>query len=179
MTGLLLVAVALGLSNFAAGIAIGLNGVDGRLRIRIAVIFGFFEAVMPLVGLLIGHRVATSIGAAATYVGGGLLMATGAFTYWQARRDTAHVAVRPTRGPQLIVTGAALSVDNLIVGFALGSFKIPLAVAAGVIAVVSVAMSLAGLELGKRIGPSVERWSGEVAGGLLIGIGVLVVIGLI
>jgi len=58
VSGIILVAAALGLSNFAAAIGIGLSGVDGRLRIRIAIIFGFFEAVMPLLGLLVGHRVA-------------------------------------------------------------------------------------------------------------------------
>ncbi len=66
MFGIILVAVALGLSNFAAAIGIGLSGVDGRLRICIAIIFGFFEAAMPLLGLLVGHRVADSIGSAAS-----------------------------------------------------------------------------------------------------------------
>jgi len=61
VSGIILVAAALGLSNFAAAIGIGLSGVDGRLRIRVAIIFGFFETVMPLFGLLIGQRVAGSI----------------------------------------------------------------------------------------------------------------------
>ena len=50
MLALLLVAVSLGLSNFAAAIAIGITGVDRRLRLRIALAFGVFEAGMPIAG---------------------------------------------------------------------------------------------------------------------------------
>lgn len=51
MLALILVATALGLSNFAAAIGIGLSGVDTRVRLRVAIVFGTFEAAMPLPGL--------------------------------------------------------------------------------------------------------------------------------
>lgn len=179
MSGLIFVAVALGLSNFAAGIGIGLNGVDGALRIRIAVIFGLFEAAMPLVGLLIGHRVANSIGSTASYLGGGLLIATGAFTFWQAHVEVSQVSVQTTDLGKLVLTGAALSIDNLVVGFALGTFKVPLVLAVIIIALVSVGMSLVGLEIGRKMGRSVERWSGEVGGAILIIVGILIASGIL
>ncbi len=47
--------------------------------------------------------------------------------------------------------------DNLAVGFALGAYRVSLPVAALVIGAVSVAMSLAGLELGARIGAVAVR----------------------
>ena len=124
VSGIILVAAALGLSNFAAAIGIGLSGVDGRLRIRIAIIFGFFEAAMPLLGLLVGHRAAGSIGSAASYLGGGLLIATGLYAFAQAKMSSSVVA-GPTNTGKLILTGAALSIDNLVVGFALGAYKVP------------------------------------------------------
>jgi manganese efflux pump family protein len=52
---LVLVAGSLGMSNFAASIAIGLSGVDRSLRVRIAFAFGLFEAGMPVLGLLLGR----------------------------------------------------------------------------------------------------------------------------
>jgi len=113
VSGIILVAAALGLSNFAAAIGIGLSGVDRQLRIRIAIIFGFFEAAMPLLGLLVGHRVAGSIGSAASYLGGGLLIATGIYAFVQARLAASEVA-GPTNTGKLILTGAALSIDNLV-----------------------------------------------------------------
>jgi putative Mn2+ efflux pump MntP len=64
--GLALVAVSLGASNLAAAIAIGLGGVDAQTRRRVALIFGVFEAGMPLVGLAIGREVAGSLGGSAS-----------------------------------------------------------------------------------------------------------------
>jgi putative Mn2+ efflux pump MntP len=58
MLALLLLAVALGLSNFAAAIGIGVSGVRGRDRVRIAVVFGVFEAGMPVLGVALGQGLA-------------------------------------------------------------------------------------------------------------------------
>jgi putative Mn2+ efflux pump MntP len=43
MLAVLLVAVSLGLSNFAAVVGIGVTGIDARARLRVGLIFGFFE----------------------------------------------------------------------------------------------------------------------------------------
>ena len=72
MLALLFLAVALGLSNFAAAIGIGVSGVRGGLRVRIAVVFGLFEAGMPVLGLVLGHGLADSLGQAARWLGGAL-----------------------------------------------------------------------------------------------------------
>ena len=178
MSGIILVAIAVGFSNFAAAIGIGLSGVDATLRVRVALIFGFFEAAMPLVGLLVGHRVSTSIGSAASYLGGGLLIITGVYAVVRARRAPDEIPASPGLG-RLVVTGAALSIDNLVVGFALGTYKVSIIVAAAVIAVVSVGMTLVGLELGKRLGASVEKWSAEIGGVVLIFVGIAIASGIL
>lgn len=178
MSDVLLIAVAVGLSNFAAAIGIGLSGADGRLRLRIAIVFGFFEGAMPLVGLLIGSRLAHSVGSAASYLGGGLLMVAGIYTVVRARRGSPDEPPRSSGMGGLLVTGAALSIDNLIVGFALGTHEVSVLAAAVVIAVVSVGMSLVGLELGNRAGASVEKWSAELGGAVLVSVGVAIASGI-
>jgi putative Mn2+ efflux pump MntP len=72
-----------------------------------------------------------------------------------------------------------VSIANLAVGFALGTFHVSLAVAAVIIGAVSVTMSLVGLELGSRTGTKTgER--GELLGGLvLIGVGIAVATGVL
>jgi hypothetical protein len=59
---LLPVAVALGWSNFAASVGIGISGTDARTRLRIDIIFGLFETGMPVLGLLLGHSLAHDLG---------------------------------------------------------------------------------------------------------------------
>jgi putative Mn2+ efflux pump MntP len=250
----LLVAVSVGMSNFAASIGLGAAGADARTRLRVAVIFGLFEGGMPALGLLLGRSLAGTLGQAAHWAGAGLLIATGGYGLLQAvRASRAARAVagradaraardqpdkqdqpiaqdrqmpapresparaplpppsgksaesqgkgaavpeseltppapagrpgRPPRQPlvRLIVTGLALSMDNLVVGFAVGTFPVSLVAAVVTIAAVSVAMSLGGLELGARLGARLGAQTGsrgELIGGLaLIGVGIALAAG--
>ena len=172
MLALLLVAASLGLSNFAASIAIGISGVDQQLRVRTALAFGLFEAGMPIIGLLLGHRLSHTLGSRANIIAGALLIATGAFTVAQALRTPdqppSTLNLRPGR---LMLLAASLSIDNLIVGFALGAHHVSLPVAVTVIAVISVGLSLIGLELGSHLGTRVEHNSELLAGIVLICVG--------
>lgn len=190
MLALLLLAVALGLDNLAAAIGIGIGGISGGTRVRIAVVFGLFEAGMPVLGLLLGHGLANSIGQAARWLGGAALIAFGVAGLIQARRDGTRGAGgrgRPQRSSgeptgrqptgRLLFGGLVLSGDNLAAGFALGAYHTSLAVAAMVFGVVSVAMSLVGLELGARIGAAAGERSELVACVLLIVVGAVIAAG--
>ncbi|HYL07209.1 MAG TPA: manganese efflux pump [Candidatus Udaeobacter sp.] len=178
---LLLVSVSVGLSNFAGAIGIGLSGINARTRIRVGIAFGFFEALMPLIGLVLGQAVAGYIGHhLAGDVAGGILILTGLYTILQARQVKAEDAgPRRLQTHRLIITALALSLDNLAVGFALGGLDIPIILAAATMGIVSVAMSLAGLELGHRLGRRVEEWSEEIGGVVLILVGAAVAIGIL
>jgi putative Mn2+ efflux pump MntP len=182
MLALLLVALSLGLSNFAASVGIGVSGIDGRTRLRVGVIFGVFETGMPILGLLLGRSLANALGHAAHWIGAALLIATGAYAIVQALRSRSGktpAAPAGQRTGRLLVTGAALSIDNLAVGFALGTFHVDLAVAAVVIGAVSITMSLLGLELGSRLGTRTGD-RGELVGGVvLIGVGVTIAAGVL
>ncbi len=203
MLALLLVAVSLGLSNFAGAVGIGVSGVDARTRIRVGVFFGLFETGMPIVGLLLGHSLAAALGHAAHWIGAALLIAVGGYAVIQAVRDRSadhrgadnhgadhggadnHSA--DNRGPEaadaghgtgrLLVTGLALSVDNLAVGFALGAYHVNVLLAAVVIGAVSVTLSLIGLELGNRLGARTGERSELIGGLVLIAVGAAIAAG--
>jgi putative Mn2+ efflux pump MntP len=177
---LLLVALALGLSNFAASIGIGLNRISFATRIRTGLAFGFFEALMPIAGLVAGRAVATRIGETGRYLGGALLVLTGVYALWQARRMPGTSRRDHVLGlRQLLVTAFALSLDNLVVGFGLSFSQAPILLAALLIAAVSVAMSVAGLELGERAGGRAGKWSEEIGALVLILVGIAVGTGLL
>ena len=195
MLALLLLAVSVGLSNAAAAISIGVSGIRGGTRVRVAVIFGLFEAGMPLLGLAVGDGLAASLGQAARVLGGVALIAIGIVSLILARRravrdaSTGPDADSGPDGPKgsgrswglgrVLVSGLALSADNLAVGFALGAFHVSLPVAAAVFGGVSVAMSLAGLELGAKIGSAAGDRSELVASGLLIAVGAAIAAGVL
>jgi putative Mn2+ efflux pump MntP len=173
MLAILLVALSVGLDNFAASIGLGTAGVTNRLRLQIGVVFGLFEGGMPVIGLLIGHKTAHAIGGSAHYVGGGLLIAAGAYALLAERlgkkQSSAGSPGRSTTA--LVVIGLGLSIDNLVVGFALGSVHVALWTAAVVIAAVSVTLSLVGLEFGRRLGSRFGEWGEAIGGLVLIGVG--------
>jgi putative Mn2+ efflux pump MntP len=178
---LLLASCAVGLSNLAASIGIGISGVNARIRLRVGLVFGAFEAGMPLVGLVIGQGLATEAGLVVRWPGAILLMLIGALGVVRSLR--ARRANPPQPGapaaeviPQgsnvrLLASGLVLSMDNLVVGFALGTYGISIAVGAIVIGTVSVIMSLAGLELGGLLGRWAGRRTEQMSGMILILVG--------
>jgi putative Mn2+ efflux pump MntP len=236
---LLLVAVSVGASNFAAAVAIGVPGVDRRIRVRVGAVFGAFEAGMPIVGLFIGREAAGPLGHASRWLGGGLLIAVGGYALVSGIRSrnqhpdglstlnrtkrtteadklsgcqcsptddaggvgaagtagaagasatatggTSSTAAGPPRSAshaigtwRLLLSGLALSVDNLVVGFALGADGAPVLVGALVIGLVSVALSLIGLELGARIGRRAGDRGEQLAGLMLILVGAAIAAG--
>ena len=146
---------------------------------------------MPVVGLLTGQQLAGSLGHAARWVSAGLLIAVGGYALLSAARSPARTPARtsaaqgtghPSPAPRLwrlLLTGFALSLDNLVVGFALGAYNVSILAGALIIGAVSVALSLIGLELGARLG----RWAGErgeqLAGLLLVGVGSAIAAGVL
>jgi putative Mn2+ efflux pump MntP len=176
MVALLLVAVSVGASNFAAAIAIGVTGVDGRTRLRVGSVFGVFEAGMPIVGLTLGAELAGTLGHAARWLGAGLLIAAGGYGLISSLRGR-HTAVITARNGRLILTALALSLDNLVVGFALGTYHTSIVAGALIIGAVSVTLSLIGLELGARVGRLAGDRGEQLAGLLLISVGVAIAAG--
>jgi manganese efflux pump family protein len=185
MLALIVVAISLGMTNFAASVGIGLSGVDARTRLRVGLVFGAFESGMPVVGLVVGDQVAGQVGHGARWVGAGLLIALGCYGLVASARAQRAVSARAETGPppappgtvRLVLSGLALSLDNLVVGFALGAYRVPVVVGAVVIGAVSVVLSLIGLELGAKV----ARWVGprgeQLAGLLLIALGIAIAAG--
>ncbi|MGI9006197.1 MAG: manganese efflux pump MntP [Streptosporangiaceae bacterium] len=179
MLALTLVALSVGLSNLAAAIGIGAGGVDRATRLRVGIIFGLFEAGMPIAGLLLGHGVASAIGRSAHWLAAGLLVAVGGYTVAGALRGRPdRRAKRAARGltetMTLSLSALALSVDNLVAGFALGSYRVSVLAGVIIFGVVSVAMLLAGLEFGARIGLRAGERGQLIGGVIVIAVGVAV-----
>ena len=94
---LLLAAVAVGLSNVAAAIGIGVTGVNTRVRLQVGLVFGVFEAGMPVVGLVIGQRFAADLDQAVRWPGAILLMIVGAQGLVRSIRESRRNAAETKR----------------------------------------------------------------------------------
>jgi manganese efflux pump family protein len=166
MVGLLVVAIALGLNNFGAAIAIGVSGVNRRTELKVATVFGLCDVVMPAIGMLIGTGLAGPLGSAARWVGAGILCATAIWGLIEALRgddDTPKI----WHGWRLLVSGAALSLDDLAVGLALGTVRYPIVLAVTLFGLLSFIMSIIGLQLGGKLGKATGE-HGEVVGAIML-----------
>lgn len=162
---IVILALALGLNNAIAAVALGSGGMTRRHQLRTAVVFALFEALMPVIGVILGEGAAALIGNDARYVGVGVLAAIGLYSFLQ-RNQSDEAKPTSTSGVKLLLMGVALSLDNLTVGFGLGMLHASIGLSAVVFGVVSLGMTWVGLELGRYIGRRVnlpaERLTGIV-----------------
>ena len=146
--GLVALAFALSWDNFRSSVALGTVPFGVRRAVQIAVIFGFWDAVAPLVGGYLGRYFGDAVGPLAEYVGPAVLGVYGLYLLVGAVR---HPEPDEVDHPWVTLFGLplALSVDNLIAGTGLGLLGIsPLIPAIG-FGVVTAVMSFVGLCVGR------------------------------
>src|SRR3954469_12207836 len=86
---LLILGFTLSLDNFRTAVALGTLRLSWRRAARVALVFGFWDAVAPLVGILAGDYFAEAIGSTANYVGAGCLGAFGLYLVVEPSRTWA------------------------------------------------------------------------------------------
>ena len=181
IAALALIGVAIGLNNFAVSLALGALGQEPR-RWRIASVFFVFEFTIPLVGLAIGSVVADTLAGAGRWTGAGLLVFLGLIALKPSGRggpDRERLARAVTSWKGLAGLSAGLSIDNLVIGFALGLDGAEPLLVATVIAVSSTLFALLGLRLGRFGSEVAERGAQIIAGGLLVLLGTAVAAGVV
>jgi putative Mn2+ efflux pump MntP len=175
--GVVLLAVGLSMDAMAVAAARGLavRRVRAKHLLLVAGFFGGFQAVMPLLGWLLGSRVGPAIAAWDHWVVFTVLSAIGAKMLWEARHeDDAAIQTderEAFRLRVLLVLAIATSIDALAAGFTLPLLGAPLLLSLVTIGVTTALLSALGLLAGHRFGQALGRRL-EAAGGLmLIGLG--------
>jgi len=173
-------AIALAMDAFAVAVASGvsLKTVSHRQTFRLAWHFGFFQALMPVIGWSAGLKVRSLIEHYDHWVAFALLTLVGVHMILEAMDKGKKDQPRsdPTRGLRMVTLSVATSIDALAVGLSLSLLKISIWLPAMVIGVVAAVATAAGLHLGKKAGASSHLSSyAEITGGtVLIAIGLKV-----
>ncbi|PWJ25973.1 putative Mn2+ efflux pump MntP [Branchiibius hedensis] len=176
---ILLIAVGVSADAFAVSLSQGVTMRRFRWRhaLLIAGLFGLFQALMPLLGWLLGKGFADAISGVDHWIAFGLLALIGGKMLWEAFQDDEEEDDEPSldlRG--LLILAVATSIDALAVGVSFAVLPVNLPLALTVIGVVTFVISLIGVRLGRSVG----SWLGkpaEILGGLiLIGIGLRIVL---
>ncbi len=173
--------LSLGLDTLAVALGLGLGGLPRSRWLRVGLTFAFFEGLMPVAGLLLGHGLGRLLGHVAGYAAAVLLIVVGALAIREALagdddedQDEKALAVE---GRALLLTGLSVSLDELAVGFSLGVLKVPLGPALAYIAVQAFALTFVGLALGNRWGGRLGDRAELVSGVVLTLLGVALLVG--
>lgn len=173
----LFLGVGLAMDAFSVSLVNGLN--DPGMGIKkagfIALVFAFFQALMPLTGWLLTHTMVsyfTKLQALVPWISLGLLVFIGGNMLWSCGGEEQGCCGVLTL-TALLLQGVATSIDALSVGFTIAEYGgLPAFLCAMIIASVTFCICFTGVLLGRRAGC---RFSGraQVLGGLvLIGIGI-------
>jgi len=144
---LLILGFTLSLDNFRTALAFGALPMSWRRSVEIALMFGFWDGVAPLIGILLGRYWSETIGATAEYVGAIALGAYGLYLVIRAcLTDPPEDLDRPWAMYGLLVP---LSLDNVVAGTSLGLLGYSLWLAPLVFAATTAVVALVGLRLGR------------------------------
>lgn len=148
IVGLVVLAFALSWDNFRSSVVLGTVPFGWRRAVQVALVFGFWDTVAPLVGGFLGRWSGDAVGPVAEYVGPAVLGAYGLYLLLAA---VFHPEPDEVDHPWVTLFGLplALSVDNLIAGAGLGLVGISPVVPAIGFGAVTALMSFLGLCVGR------------------------------
>jgi len=180
---ILLLSLGLAMDATAVAAARGLaarGGVRPRHVLLIAALFGGFQALMPLVGYLVGQKLGPVVERFDHWIAFVLLGGIGAKMLHEACStqddDAASSSNDLFRIQVLLVLAVATSIDALAVGVTLPMLGAPLVLSLVTIGVTTALLSGLGLLVGRRFGASLGKRL-DMAGGLvLIGLGTKILI---
>ncbi|MET0838321.1 MAG: manganese efflux pump MntP family protein [Marmoricola sp.] len=177
-----LLLIALGVSADAFAVALGKGLQMRRLVARdalvLALTFGLFQALMPVLGWWLGRGLRDYIVDVDHWIAFGLLTLIGAKMIWEALHPDEDEDDDGDRIPlrELVVLGVATSIDALAVGISFAFLEVAILGAATAIGTVTFVVSLAGVYLGHRAGVRFRAPAEIVGGAILILIGVRIVL---
>lgn len=168
----------LAMDAFSVSLANGLN--EPRMRARkllgIAGVFAFFQWAMPLIGWLCIHIIAetfTAFQALIPWIALSLLLFLGTKMIIEGIRYKEGDEKVGLGVGALLVQGVATSIDALSVGFTIAEYDFFKALTeACIIAVVTFAICVAGVFLGKQFGTKLAGKASILGGVILVAIGI-------
>lgn len=172
-------AIGLSFDSFAVSVCSGLNLPHIRFfqAVKIAIFLALFQAVMPLIGWLIGNTMKTLIEPVDHWIAFGLLGLIGGKMIIESFMAAEEREIKnPLHIRVILMLSLATSIDALAVGFSFATLLEKIIIAVIIIGAVTFIASMLGILLGKKTGPKTRKYSEIVGGFILISIGTKILI---
>lgn len=167
---LFIIAVGLSMDALAVAICKGLSmaKMSWKKGIIVGLWFGGFQALMPLIGYLLGAQFESKITAFDHWIAFILLAVIGGNMIREALSGEEEGGGSESVGfKEMSVLALATSIDALAVGVTLAFLQVDIVPAVSFIGVITFLLSMAGVKIGNLFG---SRWKAkaEIAGGVIL-----------
>lgn len=173
---LFLIAVGLSMDAFAVSVCKGLSlrELKPRHAVLVGLYFGGFQALMPILGWLLGYRFERFITSFDHWIAFALLTVIGAGMIRESKQ--AEELNDDLGFRTMLLLAVATSIDALAVGITFAFLSVRILPAAGLIGVTTFLLSALGVYIGHLFGLKYKA-KAELAGGvILIGIGLKILL---
>ncbi len=163
--------ISVGLAADACAVSLSSGLVIRHIKlgkaIKIALAFGIFQGIMPLVGWMAGLTFRKSIVQIDHWIAFILLAAIGGKMIYEAYQEETKTKFNPLDNFTLLGLAIATSIDALAVGLSLSVLQVSIFFAAAIIGIITFFLSLISVYLGHKWG-SLCNLKLELIGGLML-----------
>ena len=180
MISSLLIAISLSFDSLAASIASGtiINNAKIKHAFKIAIFFGVFQGIMPVIGWFIGKSFEKYIEAFDHWIAFVLLTGiSGKIIYDSLKTDEAkNKTFNPLNNLVLISMAIATSIDALIIGIGFGILEKNILITAVIIGVITFLFSFLGVRFSNWLRNRLNSKIEIIGGIILFGIGLKILV---
>ena len=165
---LFLIGIGLSMDAFAVAVCkgLGMRRINKGQAVVIALFFGGFQALMPLVGWGLGRQFERYITSVDHWIAFLLLAYIGGKMVWEALRGEESVSCGFDL-KELLMLAVATSIDALAVGITFAFLKVEIFSAITIIGCTTFILSLLGVVIGNRFGSRYQQRA-EITGGVIL-----------
>lgn len=166
---ILLIGVGLSMDAFAVSICKGLSVEKLKMRhsFMAGLYFGGFQALMPLIGYLLGSQFQSMITSIDHWIAFGLLVLIGANMIREALGEEGDEKNDSFSFQTMVLLAIATSIDALAVGITFAFLQVNIWMAILLIGCTTFVFSAAGVKIGNVFGSRFKK-KAEIAGGIIL-----------
>jgi len=176
-----IVVISIGLAMDASAVSMAAAACgyakDPRAVFRLAFHFGLFQFMMPVIGWLLGTGFVSYVRAVDHWIAFGLLAFVGGRMVREGFADTEDCLLKdPSKGLTMVMLSFATSIDALAIGIGLAVMDVNIWYPSALIGIITCAMSVAAIVIGKRVGAAFGSRMEILGGIILIGLGLKILL---
>lgn len=166
---ILLLSIGLAMDAFAVSICKGLSmkKMNWKNAVIIALYFGIFQAVMPLIGYFLGMTFESIVTTFDHWVAFALLTLIGGGMIKDSFDDEEEKKNDKVDLKTMVVLALATSIDALAVGITFAFFDVNIVIAVSIIGAITFVISILGVKIGNRFGDKYQN-KAELMGGIIL-----------